>query len=55
MIRISFPLTAKNIESVINDVDIFADNVIYYIVDWSSILIRFIMEEIICDIFQLLK
>lgn len=48
-------MTAKNIENATNDVDIFADNVIYYIVNWSSILIRFIPEEIICDIFQLLK
>ena len=55
MIRISFSLTAKNIENKINDIDIFADNVIYYIVDWSNILIRFMTEEIICDIFQLLK
>lgn len=48
-------MSAKNIENEINDIDIFADDVIYYIVDWSSILIRFITEEIICDIFQLLK
>lgn len=32
-IRISFPLTAKNIESEINNIDIFADNVIYYTPD----------------------
>lgn len=31
--RINFPISAKNIENIINDIDIFADNVICYTVD----------------------
>lgn len=45
----------KNDMLFLKYVNIFADNVIYYIIDYSSFSIRFMTEDSRCDTFQLLK
>ena len=40
---------------VLNAIDIFADGMVYYIIDQRSFWIDFMAEDHRCDIFQLLK
>ena len=50
-----FPMSAKNIIIKLGFIDIFADDVVYYVIDWRSFLMNFMVEDHRCDIFQLLK
>ena len=40
---------------VLNAIDIFADGMVYYIIDQRGFLMDFMVEDHRCDIFQLLK
>ena len=40
---------------VLNAIDIFADGMVYYVIDQRSFLMDFMVEDHGCDIFQLLK
>ena len=39
----------------LNAIDIFADGMVYYVIDQRSFLMDFMAEDHRCDIFQLLK
>ena len=40
---------------VFNAIDIFADGMVYYVIDQRGFLMDFMVEDHGCDIFQLLK
>ena len=40
---------------VLNAIDIFADGMVYYVIDQRGFLMDFMVEDHGCDIFQLLK
>lgn len=48
-------MSAKSIIIKLEAIDIFADDVVYYVIDKRSILMDFMVEDHRCDIFQLLK
>ena len=52
----AFPVSAKKYNNfALNAIDIFADGMVYYVIDQRGFLMDFMVEDHRCDIFQLLK